>query len=133
MVVTYKTLVPYSTAKELEDVAYGYAVNDFATAYSYKEASLESKEKPFLQVQTSNSVQVLLVPGKVKVSGRIWIDDDNNGIQNESVNKDHLLTDLFPLLQSGYFNVSLLKFSKNGDDQNSMVPEPEMPDSYLTA
>ncbi len=103
LVVTYKTVVPYSTAKELEDVAYGYAVNDFATAYSYKEASLESIEKPFSQVQTSNSVQVLLVPGKVKVSGRIWIDDDNNGIQNESVSKDHLLTDLFPLLQSGYF------------------------------
>ncbi|MBE5980298.1 MAG: doubled motif LPXTG anchor domain-containing protein [Paenibacillaceae bacterium] len=122
LVVTYKTVVPYSTAKELEDVAYGYAVNDFATAYSYKEASLESIEKPFSQVQTSNSVQVLLVPGKVKVSGRIWIDDDDNGIQNESVNKDHLLTDLFPLLNSGYFNVSLLKFSKNGDDQTSMVP-----------
>ena len=122
LVVTYKTVVPYSTAKELEDVAYGYAVNDFATAYSYKEASLESIEKPFSQVQTSNSVQVLLVPGKVKVSGRIWIDDDNNGIQNESVNKDHLLTDLFPLLQSGYFKVSLMKFSKNGDDQTSMVP-----------
>lgn len=122
LVVTYKTVVPYSTAKELEDVAYGYAVNDFATAYSYKEASLESIEKPFSQVQTSNSVQVLLVPGKVKVSGRIWIDDDNNGIQNESVDKDHLLTDLFPLLQSGYFKVSLLKFSKNGDDQTSMVP-----------
>ncbi|MFW6680136.1 doubled motif LPXTG anchor domain-containing protein [Lacrimispora sp. AGF001] len=122
LVVTYKTVVPYSTAKELEDVAYGYAVNDFATAYSYKEASLESIEKPFSQVQTSNSVQVLLVPGKVKVSGRIWIDDDDNGIQNESVSKDHLLTDLFPLLQSGYFNVSLLKFSKNGDDQTSMVP-----------
>ena len=122
LVVTYKTVVPYSTAKELEEAAYGYAVNDFATAYSYKEASLESEEKKFSQVQTSNSVQVLLVPGNVKVSGRIWIDDDDNGIQNESIKNDHLLTDLFPLLQSGYFNVSLLKFSKNGDDQISMEP-----------
>ncbi|MDW2800467.1 doubled motif LPXTG anchor domain-containing protein [Clostridium boliviensis] len=122
LVVTYKTVVPYNKAQELEDVAYGYAVNDFATAFSYKESGLESEEKKFSQAQTSNSVQVLLVPGNVKVSGRVWIDDDNNGIQNESVENDHLLTDLFPLLQSGYFRVSLQKYSKNGDDQTSMEP-----------
>lgn len=122
LVVTYKAVVPYNTAKELEDVAYGYAVNDFATAFSYKEASLESIEKSFRYVQPSNCVQVLLVPGKVKVSGRIWIDDDNNGLQNESVTKDHLLTDLFPLLQNDYFKVSLSKFSKYGDDQTLIIP-----------
>lgn len=122
LVVTYKTVVPYNKAEELEDAAYGYAVNDFATAFSYKESGLESEEKKFSQAQTSNSVQVLLVPGNVKVSGRVWIDDDNNGIQNESVENDHLLTDLFPLLQSGYFKVSLQKYSKNGDDQTSTEP-----------
>ena len=122
LVVTYQTVVPYTTAKELEENAYGYAVNDFATAYSYKEGGSSGTEVNFPQVQTSNSVQVLLVPGNVKVSGRIWIDDDDNGIQNENVEKDHLLTDLFPLLENNYFHVSLLKYSKNGDDQTTMVP-----------
>lgn len=117
LVVTYKTVVPYTTANELDEQAYGYAVNDFTTAYSYKEGSLSAEEKKFGLTQTSNAVQVVLVPGNVKVSGRIWIDDNNNGIQDESIEKDHLLTDLLPVLQSDYFNVSLYKYSKSGDDE----------------
>ncbi|WP_077612821.1 doubled motif LPXTG anchor domain-containing protein [Clostridium sp. Marseille-P2415] len=117
LVVTYKAAVPYTTMKELDEEAYGYAVNDFATSYSYKKNLSETSDTKFSQVQTSNAVQVVLVPGNVKVSGRIWIDDNNNGIQDESIEKDHLLTDLLPVLQSGYFNVSLLKYSKSGDDE----------------
>lgn len=120
LVVTYKTVVPYTTMKELDEVAYEYAVNDFATSYSYKKSLSETSDIKFKQVQTSNAVQVLLVPGNVKVSGRIWIDDNDNGIQDESIEKDHLLTDLLPVLQSDYFKVSLLKYSsKSGDDNVS--------------
>ncbi len=117
LVVTYKTVVPYTTMKELDAVAYGYAVNDFAASYSYKKSLSEISDTKFTQVQTSNAVQVLLVPGNVKVSGRIWIDENDNGIQDESIKTDHLLTDLLPVLQSDYFKVSLLKYSKNGDDE----------------
>ena len=122
LVVTYKAKVPYNTADDLEKYAYGYAVNDFSAAYSYKEGGLSGKEKDFKHAKTSPPVQVLLVPGKVKVSGRIWIDDDNNGIQNEGVAEDHLLNDLNPLLKSGYFKVNLIKFSKYGDMQISLKP-----------
>uniref|UniRef100_UPI0006D00F4B hypothetical protein n=1 Tax=Clostridium sp. NkU-1 TaxID=1095009 RepID=UPI0006D00F4B len=117
LVVVYKTVVPYNTMKELDDVAYGYAVNDFATSFSYKKKLSDAADIDFTLVQTSNAVQVVLVPGKVKVSGRIWIDDNNNGIQDESIENDHLLTDLLPVLQSEYFKVSLLKYSsKSGDE-----------------
>jgi len=119
LVVTYKTVVPYTDKKELDDVAYGYAVNDFATSYSYKKSLTDTSEIMFPQAQTSNAVQVLLVPGNVKVSGRIWIDDNNNGIQDESTTDDHLLTDLLPVLQSKYFKVNLLKYGKSGDDEVS--------------
>jgi uncharacterized surface anchored protein len=117
LVVTYKTVVPYTTMTELDEAAYGYAVNDFATSYSYKKSLSDTSDIKFSQAQTSNAVQVVLVPGNVKVSGRIWIDDNNNGIQDESIEKDHLLTDLLPVLQSEYFKVSLLKYSKSGDDE----------------
>ena len=51
-----------------------------------KSASMDPESDiKFPQAQTSNAVQVLLVPGNVKVSGRIWIDDNNNGIQDESI------------------------------------------------
>jgi uncharacterized surface anchored protein len=113
LVVTYETVVPYTEKRDLDEVAYGYAVNDFATAYSYKQNLSDASEIKFIQAQTSNAVQVVLIPGKVKVSGRIWIDDNNNGIQDESIENDHLLTDLLPLLQSQYFKVSLLKYGKN--------------------
>lgn len=122
LVVTYKAKVPYSTASDLEKYAYGYAVNDFSTVYSYKEGGLSGKEKDFTQVQTSPPVQVLLVPGNVKVSGRIWMDDNNDGIQNESVAEDHLLNDLKPLLENRYFKVNLLKYSKYGYEQTSAEP-----------
>ncbi|WP_124067234.1 doubled motif LPXTG anchor domain-containing protein [Clostridium sp. E02] len=122
LVVTYRAVVPYNTAKELEEAAYGYAVNDFATVYSTREGGLLGTEKEYSQIQTSDSVQVVLVPGKVKVSGRIWIDEDDNGIQNENVTQDHLLTDLSPLLSSGYFQVSLSAYSKYGDDVSFKQP-----------
>ncbi len=117
LVVTYKTTVPYTTAKELDEAAYGYAVNDFAVTYSYREGGLTGNEKATGQIQNSNCPQVLLVPGDVKVSGRIFIDENNSGIQKGDAHQDHLLTDLLPVLQSGYFKVSLLKFGKNGDDE----------------
>lgn len=117
LVVTYETVVPYTEKKDLDDMAYGYAVNDFATAYSYKQNLSDASEIKFIQAQTSNAVQVVLIPGKVKVSGRIWIDDNNNGIQDESIENDHLLTDLLPLLQSKYFEVSLLKYGKSDYDK----------------
>ncbi|ADL06780.1 doubled motif LPXTG anchor domain-containing protein [Lacrimispora saccharolytica] len=119
LVVTYKTVVPYTTMKELDEVAYGYAVNDFATSFSYKKSLTDTSEIKFTQAQTSNAVQVVLVPGNVKVSGRVWIDDNNNGIQDESIEQDHLLTDLLPVLQSEYFKANLLKYSKYGDDEVS--------------
>ena len=121
LVVAYKTVVPYTDKKDLDDVAYGYAVNDFATSYSSKKSLEDTSETKFPLAQTSNAVQVLLVPGNVKVSGRIWIDDNNNAIQDESIINDHLLTDLLPVLQSKYFNVSLLKYGKSGDDPVSGV------------
>ena len=117
LVVTYKTTVPYTTAKELDEAAYGYAVNDFAVTYSYREGGLSGNEKATGQIQNSNCPQVLLVPGDVKVSGRIFIDENNSGIQKGDASQDHLLTDLLPVLQSGYFKVSLLKYGKNGDDE----------------
>ncbi|MGL6216726.1 MAG: hypothetical protein ACRC36_01735, partial [Lacrimispora sphenoides] len=119
LVVTYETVVPYTEKKELDDVAYGYAVNDFATSYSYKQNLSDDTEIKFIQAQTSTAVQVVLIPGKVKVSGRIWIDDNNNGIQDESIENDHLLTDLLPLLQSKYFEVSLMKYGKSGDNEDN--------------
>jgi uncharacterized surface anchored protein len=117
LVIVYKTTVPYNTSKELEEVAYGYAVNDFALTYSYREGGKNGNEKPTGQMQNSNSTQVLLVPGDVKVSGRIFIDEINRGIQHTEPSRDHLLTDLLPVLSSGYFNVSLIKYGKNGDDE----------------
>lgn len=117
LVIVYKTTVPYQAAKELEEVAYGYAVNDFALTYSYREGGPTGNEKATGQIQNSNATQVLLVPGDVKVSGRIFIDENNSGLQNKDPGKDHLLTDLLPVLTSGYFNVALIKYSKNGDDE----------------
>lgn len=117
LVIVYKATVPYTTAKELEEAAYGYAVNDFALTYSYREGGMNGEERATGQIQNSNCPQVMLVPGDVKVSGRIFIDENNSGIQNKEPLKDHLLTDLLPVLTSGYFHVGLIKYSKNGDDE----------------
>lgn len=121
LVVTYKAIVAADTYKELEEISYSYAVNDFTTAHSYRSGSLENSEVKYSQALTSNTVQVLLVPGNVKVSGRIWIDDNDNGIQDESIPKDHLLTDLKPVLESGYFSTHLVYKDKSGEEKAGTI------------
>jgi uncharacterized surface anchored protein len=118
LVVTYKAVVPYQTKSELDKAAYEYAVNDFATCYSTKTSLADNNETKHLLMPTSNAVQVVLVPGNVYVGGRIWIDENNNGIQDESKENDHLLNDLLPVLKANYFTVALTKYGKSGDDYN---------------
>lgn len=108
LVITYKATAQDMTPEELEDVYYEYAVNNFTILYRYKEGEYTF---PFRNPITSNFVQLLLRPSNVKVGGRIWIDANNNGIQDEPV--EHLLDDLETILTSDYFKVVLKKYEKD--------------------
>ena len=116
LVITYKANVSYTTAEELDEAAYGYAVNDFAVTYSYQEG-MSGVEIPTGQLQNSNCPQVLLVPEEAAVSGRFFIDEDNSGIQKGNPAEDHFLTNLRPVLESGYFHAGLLKYGKDGAEE----------------
>ncbi|GLC78880.1 doubled motif LPXTG anchor domain-containing protein [Lacrimispora brassicae] len=91
--------------KDLEKVAYKYSVNDFSIQYYYKDDPKDSVEKMNDYPMTSNLVQAVLVPGRVGVGGRIWIDANGNGIQDDS--EFDTETDLQKLIDVDYFNVAL--------------------------
>ncbi|MEY8355159.1 doubled motif LPXTG anchor domain-containing protein [Lachnospiraceae bacterium 54-53] len=91
--------------RDLEKIAYKYSVNDFSVQYYYKDDPEVQAEKMNDYPMTSNLVQAVLVPGRVGVGGRIWIDANGNGIQDDTGFDTE--ADLQKLINAEYFNVAL--------------------------
>lgn len=106
LVVEFRAKVQdYNLYESLEDIAFKYSVNNFSLKYSYKETGSDTSVN-FFRTLTSNPVQAVLVPERVGFGGKIWVDANGNGIQDdEFVNT---LDDLQKLIQDDYFNVRLL-------------------------
>lgn len=76
VVIEFKTQVDVdpSDPEDVESKVLTYSVNDFALRY---ELNGKSYRLP------SNKVTAILIPGTVNLGGKIWIDANNNGIQEE--------------------------------------------------
>ena len=125
LIVEYEGKVPeISTERELEELAYKYAVNDFSVQYKYKEDPRLSMEKLNSWTMTSNLVQAVLIPKRVGVGGKIWLDANGNGIQDDQgfgAEKD-----LRKLLANDYFHVALRSWGEESGTtiaQNGTISE----------
>ncbi|MDO4278423.1 MAG: SpaA isopeptide-forming pilin-related protein, partial [Lachnoclostridium edouardi] len=68
----------------LEECYYKYAVNSFGLSYFYGDA-----HQQYSFLLQSNPVQVTLVPKTVEVGGKVWLDDNDNGIQDDNGGSDY--------------------------------------------
>ena len=100
------------TAQELEAIAYTYSVNRFSMSYYYE--SNEQPEKLAMQDVTSNTVQAVLTPQRVGVGGRVWIDANGNGIQDDD-RYGTSVSDLQKLVAANYFKVTLTTDGEESD------------------
>lgn len=103
------------TAQELESIAYTYAVNRFSMSYYHM--SNENPEELAFQDVTSNMVQAVLTPARVGVGGRIWIDANGNGIQDDD-QYGTSVSDLQKLVENQYFRVML---NTSGEEKGTVT------------
>lgn len=115
LVVEYKAKVQDMEADELQRLAYKYSVNDFSAQYYYSNNTDGSNPKMNEFVIHSNSVQAVLIPGRVGVGGHIWIDANGNGIQDDD--EYGTTADLKKLISKAYFSVAL----RSEGEENSRV------------
>lgn len=126
-------LVEYSTVTDdysdrMSEVSFKYAVNNFTTGYRYQSAA-GTADVQFGSVKTSNLVNVTLEPESVKVGGRLWVDDNHDGIQNEDKVQTELDTDFSAffeqLLKDMKFNarLNISKGKEVSDSKNMMLDE----------
>ena len=115
LVVEYKAEVQNMEADELQKLAYKYSVNDFSAQYYYSNNTDGSNPKMNEFVIHSNSVQAVLIPGRVGVGGHIWIDANGNGIQDDD--QYETTEDLKKLISKDYFSVAL----RSEGEENSRV------------
>lgn len=103
------------TAQELESIAYTYAVNRFSMSYYHM--SNENPEELAFQDVTSNMVQAVLTPARVGVGGKIWIDANGNGIQDDD-QYGTSVSDLQKLIANHYFRVML---NTSGEEKGTVT------------
>ncbi len=103
-----------NSAQELERIAYTYAVNRFSMSYYHM--SNENPEELAFQDVTSNMVQAVLTPARVGVGGRIWIDANGNGLQDDD-QYGTSVSDLQKLVENQYFRIRL---NTSGEEKNTV-------------
>lgn len=97
--VEFRTDVQTFTNQEEENALYSYATNDYSLRYVQNDR--------VQNVLTSNPVSAFLIPEMVKVGGRIWIDADNDGIQD--ADEAYLDSEVTRLSDEGFFDITLIK------------------------
>ncbi|RGZ01538.1 SpaA isopeptide-forming pilin-related protein [Clostridium sp. AM58-1XD] len=95
----------FKTQAEKEEAVFTYAVNNFSLRYKIKGSN--GSGDVLQDIVPSNKVNALLSPSRVKVGGKIWIDANNNGIQDE--NDTYLEEKVQELWNNGYFGIKLYK------------------------
>ena len=123
--ITFTTHV--KNTENQQDVVYRYSVNNFSVSYSsYAEAAGSQSASKYALVVESNPVKAILVPNRVKVGGRIWIDANNNGVR-EPEEESCLADDFGPLLNSesgaGLFSIILDKKGEGADLVPYRIPK----------
>ena len=73
----------------LNQNAYENAVNSFACTYGQYDKDDASKTVTQYDIIGSNQVSATVLPGQVKVGGNVWIDKNNNGVQDTGESMDH--------------------------------------------
>lgn len=107
LVIEFETVVKNLTQDEQEEGSLAYANNDFMLRAKLNETPL---------VSGSNKVSTFLVPGQVKVGGKIWIDANNNGIQDD--NETYLSDEVHDLWENGYFQIAL---QEKGEQPRTLI------------
>lgn len=69
--------------------SYQNAVNSFACTYGQYDKDDAEKEITLYDIIGSNQVSATILPGQVKVGGHVWIDKDNDGIQDDGESMDN--------------------------------------------
>lgn len=72
----------------LNQNAYENAVNSFACTYGQYDKDDASKTVTQYDIIGSNQVSATVLPGQVKVGGNVWIDKNNNGVQDTGESMD---------------------------------------------
>lgn len=109
--------VPAFDQEEFENNSYQYAVNDFSVQY-YEETG---DKQTAIGKLTSNKVQVALEPSNVEVGGRIWIDANNNGIQDDDdFGYDYYGNEKIQAMLKGT-GVNLITYSGSADQTGSQT------------
>lgn len=115
LIIVFKADVPEFAEEDLLKNSYTLAVNDFSVAYdNIVDANYQTQATPL----TSPPVQIILEPKNVEVGGRIWIDDNNDGIQNDpDHSNDPYIINLFSKGKAP--TVKLRTFNGSGDTQGT--------------
>ena len=81
--IEYTAVTDYREAEPLAEIVFTNAANDFNFGFStFAPPSTADKAKPNDPLG-SNVVEVTIAPPKVKVGGDVWIDADDNGVQDD--------------------------------------------------
>lgn len=115
LVIEFETVVEELTQEEQETGSLAYANNDFMLR-------AELNQTPF--VSGSNKVSTFLVPGLVKVGGKVWIDANNNGIQDD--NETYLSDEVHDLWEKGYFQIAL---QESGEQPRTLIYGEDLTDN----
>lgn len=111
--IVYNANVPQYGDEEFTETAYKLAVADFSARYK-EIKSTETVQRPLLN---SNTCQLMMEPVNVGVGGRIWIDANNNGIQETG---EYELLRL-PSIQDKLSQVEVTLQVYSGKDQKTVM------------
>ena len=81
--IEYTAVTPYREAEELNEIVFTNAANDFNYGFKTFPASSTADQAFGDTVLDSNVVEVTIAPPLVKVGGDVWIDADDNGVQDD--------------------------------------------------
>ena len=122
LIITYKTKVPYDNPADLQKYYDDYSTNDFSLIYYYQMIGQDSSSM-FREAVSSNKVSVLLTPKTVEMGGKIWLDDNGNGIQDEADNASSFRNSLLQDIWKYYVPSVRLKMWERGADAGFVSDE----------
>lgn len=113
MVIQAATLVP-EFGESFDNMAFTLAVNNFAVNYYEKSFNGTKVKRP---KKTSTNAQAILVPKDVEAGGRVWIDANFDGIQQESEYEFYKDLTIQKAMRS--MNIRLIAYTGNTDSEGT--------------
>ncbi len=105
----------------LNQNAYENAVNSFACTYGQYDKDDASKTVTQYDIIGSNQVSATVLPGQVKVGGNVWIDKNNNGVQDTGESMDYFTGNT--LIENLLNNLGLTLYTYSGTNPTATKSE----------